>query len=288
MKQKKDHTPLPLKIVRWIFPKLEALFPSLAHRYFIKLFFTPLRYPFPEKEKKAVHFAKLFSFEVNDKKIQGYTWGEHARYILIVHGWAGRATQFRRFVKPLNAAGYAVVGFDGPAHGLSTGRKTTILEFEECLKKIYDLKGEPEGILAHSFGGGAVLFSAVNGLPLKRLINIATPTIGDDIIDTYLAALRGSQKTKEFFKGYMMKTYGKPFDEFTSSSFVKRLPQPVDLLLVHDEDDREVPLSHAEHLKEIYPQAQLHRTNGLGHTRILRDNDVIKACVTFLQDGRLK
>ena len=282
---KKDNTPFMLKAVRWIFPRAERIAPTLTHRYFVNLFFTPLRYQTPEKERKAETFSNTFSFEIENKKVQAYIWGNSARYILVVHGWAGRATQFRRFVKPLLAAGYSVIGFDAPAHGNSQGKRTTIFEFEQVLKKIYELKGEPEAIIAHSFGGGAVLHAAMNGLPVKKLINIASPTIGDEIINTYLRTIHGSPKAAAFFKNFILTTYGKPFDEYTAMHFIKHLPAPLDLLLIHDADDREVALQHAEALVKIYPSARLIRTQGLGHTRILKDNAVIEAAVTFITTG---
>lgn len=283
MSRKKDKTPLPLKIVRWLYPKVERVVPILAHRYFLRLFFTPLRYGVPEKEKKAESFAEKFTLDVADKKIQCYSWGK-GKPVLFVHGWAGRATQFRRFVKPLTAAGFHVVGFDGPAHGNSSGSRTSILEFEETLKAIYKKVGEPEAIIAHSFGGGAVLFAAMNGLRIHKLINIASPTIGDEIIHTYLKAINGSMATKDFFKNFMVKEYGKSFDEFTAMHFIRHLPEPINLLLVHDQNDKEVNLSHAEALVRIYPAARLIKTKGLGHTRILKDNDVIRQCVTFIKE----
>lgn len=282
---KKDRTPFMLKAVRWIFPRAERIAPTLTHRYFVNLFFTPLRYQTPEKERKAETFSSTFSFDIENKKVHAYTWGNSARYILVVHGWAGRATQFRRFVKPLLAAGYSVIGFDAPAHGNSEGKRTTIFEFEQVLQKIYGLKGEPEAIIAHSFGGGAVLHAAMNGLPVKKLINIASPTIGDEIINTYLRTIHGSQAAATFFKNFILSTYGKPFDEYTALHFIKHLPSPVDLLLIHDADDREVALQHAEALVKIYPSARLIRTQGLGHTRILKDNAVIEAAVTFITAG---
>src|SRR5207248_629713 len=143
--------------------------------------------------------------------------------------------------------------------------------------------GEPEAILAHSFGGGAVLFSAMNGLAVKKLINIASPTIGDEIIKTYLNAINGSATTGEYFKNYVKRKYGRPFEDFTSLYFVKHLRAPLDLLLVHDEDDHEVSLRHAEALQRIYPAARLFKTKGLGHTRILRDDTVIHTCLTYIQ-----
>jgi hypothetical protein len=282
--KKKDNTPLLLKIIRWLYPNVERLAPALAHRYFVRLFFTPLRYTVPEKEKKAETFADKFFIEVAGKKVQCYVWGK-GQPVLFIHGWAGRATQFRRFVKPLTTAGYSAVGFDGPAHGNSEGKQTNILEFEEALHKIYDKIGQPVAIIAHSFGGGAALFSAMNGLPIVKLINIASPTIGDEIINTYLKAIQGSGSTMDFFKKYVVKTYGKSFDEFTSSHFIQHLPKPVKLLLVHDEGDKEVAINHAEVLIKLYPTAQLIRTKGLGHTRILKDDEVIKTCVTFIKPG---
>ena len=284
---KKDKTPPLLKVVRWIFPKLEVVAPFLAHRYFIKIFFTPLNYQVPEKEKLVEKQAEKFQVTVAGKRLQCYSWGK-GPVVLLAHGWAGRATQFRKFIETLTGEGFRVVGFDGPAHGRSEGKKTNIIEFEEAFRKIYETVGEPQVIIAHSFGGSAVLHAAMNGLPVKKLINIASPTIGDEIINTYLKAIRGSAATGEFFKSYMLRKYGKSFDHFTSLHFIRHLRQETDLLLVHDENDKEVSLKHALELKKIYPTAKLFITKGLGHTRILKDETVISNCVTFIQNGRLK
>jgi esterase/lipase len=284
----KDKTPALLKFVRWVFPKLEIVAPSLAHRYFIKIFFTPLKYKIPEKDQEMARTAEKFEVAARRKKIQCYSWGNvNDPVVLLVHGWAGRATQFRKFIPAFNKAGYRVVGFDGPAHGNSEGKETSILEFEEALQNIYKAIGEPVAIIAHSFGGGAVLFAAMNGLPVKKLINIASPTIGDEIINTYLRTIHGTSKTGEFFKGFMQKEFGKSFDEFTSLHFIKNLKQEISLLLVHDEDDKEVTLKHATEFLKAYPKAELYQTKGLGHTRILKDESVISKCVTFISGSRL-
>jgi pimeloyl-ACP methyl ester carboxylesterase len=286
-KKKKNPIPFALRAMAWMYPKLERIAPSLAHRLFTKLFFSPVRYRLPEKEAIAENHSTPFTLTIPNYTIQGRTWGDTKKYVLVVHGWAGRSTQFRRFVKPLLAAGYGVVGFDGPAHGKSTGSKTTLIEFNDAFIKIYEKFGTPEAVIAHSFGGGAVLYAAMKGLPINRLINIASPTIGDDIIDTYLQALNGSQKTKAYFKDYILRTFQKPFDEFTASYFIKHLPHHFPILLVHDQDDKEVPVKQAYALKELDPSIQLFITEGLGHTRILRDNKVIETCVTFVKEGRL-
>jgi predicted alpha/beta hydrolase family esterase len=286
MPGKKDNTPVILKFVRWMFPKLEKVAPAIAHRYFLKVFFTPLHFKPTDKELQAERFAKKFSFNAAGQKLQGYEWGdERWPYILVVHGWAGRATQFRRFIKPMMNSGIRVVGFDGPAHGRSTGTRTELAEFEKCIREIYTLKGEPAGVLAHSFGGVAILYAAANGLAVKKLVNIASPSIGDEVIKTFLKAVNGSWSTGEFFKSHIQKRYGKSFDEFSSLHLVRNLPNPFPILLVHDENDREVEIKHSNALMKVYPQANLIRTKKLGHTRILKDDEVIRRCVTFMRDG---
>jgi pimeloyl-ACP methyl ester carboxylesterase len=250
----------------------------------VQLFFTPLQYGFPEKEMEWVSKADGFIIVINEKKVQGYSWGDPAHpIILFVHGWAGRATQFRKFFPVLIEAGFRVVAFDGPAHGKSEGKSTNILEFGEVLKEMFKQIGEPKAVVAHSFGGVVALYGATNGLPLKKLINIGAPVIGDKIIETFLNAVNGSWSTGLKFKSYMLKKYHRSFDEFSAQYFIRHLRTPLQLLLVHDDQDKDVSIEHPRELVKLYPQAKLYETSGLGHTRILKDETVIKDCLKFIQ-----
>jgi esterase/lipase len=274
--------PFPLRLVQWTFPKLEWISTRLAVTYFEKIFFTPLRYKTPLKEKEFESSAHFFEIEWKSK-IQGYQWGDSDRaYVLIIHGWAGRATQFRKFIPVLLESGYRVVGFDGPAHGRSGGKKTNLNEFEEVLKKIVELKGAPIAAIAHSFGGGAALYAIMQGLPIKKLINIASPTIADEIVKSYLKAVGGSWKTGLAFKKLIHEKYGKPFEEFTAMHFIKDI-NDLDLLLVHDADDNDVLIIQAQALIKAYPKGELITTHGLGHNRILKVDKVILACLDFIK-----
>lgn len=272
-----------MKIVQWIYPRLERTLPGVAHRLFVTIFFSPLNYAVPEKERETEKKAEKFELRSEGKKIRCYSWGK-GPVVLVVHGWAGRATQFRKIIPAFVKENYCVVGFDGPAHGRSQGRSTNIAEFEAVLQKIYEVVGIPVGIIAHSFGGGAVLYAAMNGLPVQKLINIASPTIGDEIIATYLKTINGSPETGRFFKSYIRETTGKDFDEYTAMHFARKLDQDIRLLLVHDEDDVEVSLDQALELLKVYPSATLYKTQGLGHTRILRDEGVINRCISFIKN----
>jgi pimeloyl-ACP methyl ester carboxylesterase len=279
---KQNKTPLPLRIIPVVFPWIEKFAPWVADRFFIYLFFTPMKYRTPEKEKKAESFSEQFTIRVLEKNIQCYRWGNADKTVLVIHGWAGRATQFRRFVKPLMKAGYQVVGFDGPAHGKSDGKSTNPPEFRAVIVALVSRLGNVSAIVTHSFGGVTALYAIANNLPVKTLVNIASPTIGEEIINTYRRAIGASAKTGEAVKRYVLKKTGKPFQEFTALEFIKYVPPDLNLLLVHDEDDSDVFIEHPKALMKVYPQAELIQTRGLGHTRILKDDNVINRVVTFI------
>jgi esterase/lipase len=284
MKKRTNNVPILLRITRATFPFLERWMPFVSNRIFRLVFYVPLRYRVPEKEKEIEGAAKKFTITIREKKVQAYAWGETQHpYVLLVHGWAGRATQFRRFIEPLNAAGYRVVGFDGPGHGQSEGRNTSILEFEEVLQVLFKELGEPAAIITHSFGGAATLYAAMNGLPVSKLVNIASPSVPDEILKTFLRAINGSWKSALEFKKYVKKVTGKSFDEFSGLYSIQRLPRPINLMVVQDEDDTDVIYQHAVELLKVYPSAKLLKTTGLGHSRVLKDDEVIAHCVDFIK-----
>lgn len=279
--KKKHKIPLPLKFIRWAFPKLESLSPALAAAWFQHLFFTPFRYKAPEKELEAIATAETYQLNTATNTIYVYAWGAGPS-VIMVHGWAGRGTQFRKFIEPFNEAGYRVVCLDGPAHGKSSGRKTDIREFADAIKAVYEHE-KGIAIIAHSFGGVSALFAMAEGLSNKVLINIASPSIGEKIIQAYLIALGASARIGLRFREYIQKKTGKTFEDFSALRIIRRISPDTHLLLVHDKDDAEVTIDHPRELQKVFPQALLFETTDLGHNRILKDEKVINRCVTFVQ-----
>jgi hypothetical protein len=49
--------------------------------------------------------------------------------------------------------------------------------------------------------------------------------------------------------------------------------EPFAYLCLHDREDKEVSISHADEIERALPWAQVERTAGLGHNRILNDPD---------------
>ncbi|MTI22199.1 alpha/beta hydrolase [Fulvivirga sp. RKSG066] len=280
MKNKKIKTPLPLRVVSWTFPKVEAISQWLANRWFVNLFFTPVRYKTPASEIEIMESASKHEVRIADNNVQVYEWGE-GKPVLFVHGWMGRGTQFKRFVPIFNAAGYKVVSFDAIGHGKSEGKKSHIMYFAETVNALAD-KYDFHSVVGHSIGGVAVMHALIKDRFTDKLVMIGSPTMADHIIGAFLRSLRASKRVLTYFNQYVESKFGKSFDEYSAKHIVKDLDD-VDILLIHDEDDREVTIENPYVILNKYPQSKLMTTKGLGHTRILKDEAVIDACLQFTE-----
>ena len=263
----------------WLFPRLEKYLPFLAKRLFVHIFFTPARYPFPPKEKAFIKAADKQEILFKNRKVMVYKWGA-GKPVLMMHGWMGRSTQFRKFIKMFNDSGYQVIAFDAPAHGKSEGFKSHLMYFVkiiELLNEKYQLKG----IIGHSLGGVAGLHVIQRGAKIPSLIMIGSPSIADKIIGEFLRRLNGTWKSGNYFKEYIKRTYNQPFEHYAAEFVIQKI-EDFPLMLIYDEDDVEVSIQHAEALVDKYPAAHFLKTKGLGHTRILKDEKVIEASLEFI------
>ena len=127
--------PFPLNIIRGVFPILEKISPNYANNMAAKLFLTPVRFGFTEKEKEFLPKMKQYTLLQNHKKIMVYSMGE-GPVVVGVHGWAGRGIQFRMFAEALAESGYKFVTFDAWGHGQSEGKMSSLFEFSEGLDMI--------------------------------------------------------------------------------------------------------------------------------------------------------
>jgi pimeloyl-ACP methyl ester carboxylesterase len=53
-------------------------------------------------------------------------------------------------------------------------------------------------------------------------------------------------------------------------------------LVIHDRDDRMVPWTQGARVARLWPHARLLTTDGLGHGRILANEDVVRAAAEFI------
>ena len=279
-------TPLPMRIIRRMYPMLEKTFPKAAHKLGYKLFFTPLKFKTPVRELPILAKANKFTESIAGKTTYFYTWGDKSKpLVLLVHGWMGRASQFYKIVEYLLERQYFVVAFDGPAHGASSGTQTSIVEFADAIALVEQKFGSVHYAVGHSFGGITLLHAIKGGVGLKNICFIATPSIADDIIKQFEQRINASPATGEYFQKKIKKKYGITFKSISASEAIKEV-NINSLLLIHDDQDKDVGIDHAHLMKERYPGAKTIFTSGLGHTRILRDETVAKLLIDRIDEFR--
>ena len=278
--KKKQQDPPILRNLRWVFPKIEAISPFLANRIATWLFFSPIRPKEPKKHHEFRKTAITKSAEIRGKTVYYYQWGEGDQTVIFSHGWMGRATQFQKFVPYFTEAGYKVVAFDGPAHGQSEGRSTDLYEFSDTISHILSEEG-PSHFVGHSFGGVAGVFAQNEGHHLKSITTIGSPTVSEYIIQEFCDRINVSNKVGQYFQSYVIKKYGRPFSEASIIEMTSRI-EPLPFLMIHDEDDDEVPVKHAEENIRRNPWLKLEKTTGLGHYKILKSKSVIELTLNFI------
>ena len=243
------------------------------------MFFHPFRFPVPPHEQGCLERADRFQLSSKQGPLEGFSWGK-GPVIAVVHGWAGRSSQYYQFIDALVAKGFQVVAVDAPAHGLSPGKRTDLLELAAAVEELQKKFGAFHAVVGHSLGGAAAMMAICNGVRTQRLITISTPSLAEEILGEFARRINGSDRVKDAIKAKIRNDYGREFLSLTASELARELPE-METLIVHDHNDREAAFEHALALKERLPHAKLMSTKGLGHTRILRDQAVVEAVTSF-------
>ena len=270
------------KTVSYFAKTLELISIRLASFFGIRLFITPVNFPIPKREQymlKSAQKKRLYIPEIK-KEIEILSYGYSKKKVLLVHGWSGRSTQLFAFADKLLENGYMVISFDGPAHGKSTGRTTMMPEFLKTIEKINTTFGPFEAAIGHSFGATSLYNAAATFLDIKTFIAIGSGDRISDIISNFAKNLYLKEKSAKKIQLGLEKKWMIHIDDFSSSTVAKKIKIPV--LVVHDIIDGDVPVSCAYRIRQNLEKGSLLITNGLGHTKILRNNEIVHKSIKFI------
>lgn len=263
----------------WLGPRAPHLTAALAER----VFRTPPPYRAGAEEADAFFFGDPFKVRFGTRELQAWAFGE-GKTVLLVHGWGGRATQLRSFLEPLVQTGHRVVVFDGPGHGESGRGLSSLPEFGAAVAAVLREVGEVHAIIAHSMGAAATALGLeqVGGTP--RLVFIAPPAEVRDVTSRFGRALRIPSEVVALMEKRIESRFLRPIASYDLPRWPSRDKPP--LLVIHDEDDREVPFEDGNRVARGW-NAPLHVTSGLGHVKLLRHPEVIDRTVSFVLEQRL-
>ena len=247
------------------------------------LFSTPFRSSRERALQSPLGDAACDSFELDGHSIATYAWGDPARqpYVLFAHGWSSHGTRFLDWVPRLREAGYAVVAFDQPAHGRSTGERTNLPDFAATLMAVGAKFGPAAALVAHSLGGAAASVALAHGLQAERIVLIAPAADPEAATERFARMIRLPQRLWRALIASFERSVGVAFDDLQAHRNAPCIARPA--LIVHDVEDREVPWSEGERYARYWPDSHLLSTQGLGHNRIAGDASVIAAALRFLR-----
>jgi pimeloyl-ACP methyl ester carboxylesterase len=158
---------------------LTRFFPSLAGAAAYYRFCTPhiSTYRSPDHEVLAerarfhVRQAQTERLPTSQGEVQTYVLepdGAIRASVLMVHGWTGEASFMAAFAEHFRRRGFRSVLYDFPAHGLSAGRRISLIACAHSVREVAEALGPIHFVVAHSLGGMAALLAGGGGPPMPR------------------------------------------------------------------------------------------------------------------------
>ena len=287
-KYRRVSDPLKLGLVRLAFKLGGRFSPQRTVNRAGRLFATPFASSRSRaRAAKVIGETQRGEITVANNTIATYVWGDpiNQPYALLVHGWSSFALRFSPWVARLRAAGLAVVTFDQPGHGCSTGDLCTLQDFVATILAVGRRYGNPTVAIGHSLGGAALTLAQTEDWHAKRVVVIAPPADLEAAADRFMQFVRLGSHLRERFLSWLEHATGKRVHEFHIREHLRSLGLPC--LIVHDMDDPEVPWGDGELYARHWHNSRLLTTQGLGHHNVLDAPEVIDATVAFVGGARV-
>ena len=217
--------------------------------------------------------------------IKGFRWaGKTTRTALLAHGFQGDSGSLSRFyTAPLLEKGFTVLAFDGPAHGLSEGNRSTINDYSRLLKEVLEAYPEIEVIIAHSFGCPCTAYALEESGQKRRRLKIAfiapAPKAKSQLLK-FAGILDLSQRVISEMFAICIRKSGRPIEWFSMKRFIGNLK--ADILIVHDQGDDVCPFEDSKDIADAgFSNITFVPTEGLGHSQIYKEQKVIDRVMAF-------
>jgi pimeloyl-ACP methyl ester carboxylesterase len=272
-------------LVRTALAILSRTAPRAAGRLTLRLFRRPVgRSRLRPAEEPVMRQARQDRIRVNGADVTVYTWGGGERPVLLMHGWASRASRFAPLVQALLERGYSPIAFDAPGHGDSGGTTTTILDYREIARRLHERHGRFAAVVGHSVGGAAAFFAVRGQVTADRLVSISAPSDFGHVVDRFCEQLglrpRLRDELRRQIERRMFPGEANIWARFSATHRPAEHTHPI--LVIHDDADDMIDPGQARRIAAAYgQQADLLVTRGLGHRRVIADPAVIDAVLDF-------
>ena len=255
---------------------------KMATAFALKLFETPMKFNLPKREQKMFEVSHKSKMQLPEcqKEIVVYENKFGTKKVLLVHGWSGRGTQLVSIAKMFKELNYTIVSFDAPGHGKSPKTTTNMKHFIEAVFELEKKHGKFDVVVGHSLGGMTLINCLGRGLQASKAIIIGSGNKTKDIINDFLISIGMNKKIAPLLIQEFEKKYNDKMSHYDVDLHAQNVVTPV--LVIHDKDDKDVPVKSAETIHKKLTDSQLIITNGLGHRKILGNEKVIESIRDFV------
>lgn len=261
--------------------------PQSATEAAIRLFSTPPKPTVRHKERIFLDTALQVRRKVAGQEITEYHWGDsNAPLILLSYGWGYNAGRWRHFVPELLKAGFHVLAYDPPGHGLAPRGQLNIPLNAAIIRALLEDYGPAEAILAHSFGGSSSVY-ALQNLPHymhpRRMAIMASFSYAPRVFQEYQQALGlWPSLYWRIVRNFEQRT-GHPLDHYDFAMMTAGFSH-IEGLLVHSPGDNVTPYAEARRYFDFWPGSRLFSPQEGGHH--LGTAGITQAVMEFVTDGR--
>lgn len=257
---------------------------DLAGPLVARLWFTPWRIDPGDtvRAREARWLAGTSPIEVRTPTgaLTGFVAGSGPT-VLLVHGWGDRASRFGAFVEPLTDAGFRVLGVDLPGHGDNPPRGTDLYEMGDALAAVM-WDQNVRAVVAHSMGAVATARALRHGVDVGSVCLLAPATRLESAVSRFAELFALPAAAIDGLQGEILRRFGPDvWADFHADDLVRDWKRPG--LVVADNDDEQVPRADVQLVADAWHGAHLVETRGLGHTRLLRDPEVIEHVTSFVR-----
>lgn len=265
---------------------LSFIAPKQAVKMTARLFSTP---PKPLVRKKEIAFlnsARQVRRKVAGLPVVEYHWGEeNAPLVLLSYGWGYNAGRWRHFVPELTAAGYRVLAYDPPGHGLAPAGQLNIPLNAAIIRALLEDYGPVEVIVGHSFGGSSSVY-ALQDLPRylqpRRMVIMASFSYAPTVFQEFRQALGLWPALYWQMVRFFEHGVGHSIEYFDFAMMTAEFPH-IEGLLVHNPGDAVTPYTEARRYLDFWPGSQLFSPQEGGHH--LGTSNITAAVLNFVQYG---
>lgn len=283
--------PMSLRMTGAVLSALSRPFPGFTARLFYRLYCTPpalkLRPPHEQLRKEAVlQSLQVSSYPFDDTplKVTTYRWGNVGPKILLLHGWGGSPLHFKQLIVSLLGQGYQVVAYDGPAHGLSGGKRTNLVQWNHVLEQVIRQEGALHAIVGHSFGGlSAALTLSRKNVHVPRLLMLGTALSAPVFFDEALRLFRIHPVVMPELMQLIRQRLREDLQEMDMHRYINHIKADK-IWMAYDTTDTLAKATEIDAYLQSYPAIQSLRITGDGHFRIMRHEAVLEGMLAVLAE----